>query len=114
MYDENLMREHYFIVCFDEEGNINDTRSRYNGIFAGGYDPSTGEYTNNQDEYKELATKVYKSKSKSGTSGNLWYRQEKKNNYTYVAFIDATERLNNFKTCSRDFSSKRLLSWPNK
>ena len=98
MYDENLMREHYFIVCFDEEGNINDTRSRYNGIFAGGYDPNTGEYTNNQDEYKELATKVYKSKSKSGTSGNLWYRQEKKNNYTYVAFIDATERLNNFKT----------------
>ena len=98
MYDESLMREHYFIVCFDEEGNINDTRSRYNGIFAGGYDPNTGEYTNNQEEYKELATKIYKSKSKSGTSGNLWYRREQKNNNTYLAFIDATERMNNFKT----------------
>ena len=33
LYDESLTREHYFIICFDQEGNIDDTRSRYNGIF---------------------------------------------------------------------------------
>ena len=99
MYDESLYREHYFIVCFDAEGNIDDSKSRYNGIFANSYDPNTGQYINNQDAYKELATKVYTSKSKSGSSSNnLWYIREQRSSGTYMAFIDATDRLNNFRT----------------
>ena len=98
LYDESLTREHYFIICFDQEGNIDDTRSRYNGIFSGSYDYSTGQYVSNQDEYKALATKVYATKSTSGTTDNLWYRRETKNEYTYLAFIDIDERMNSFNT----------------
>ena len=98
MYDENLTREHYFIVCFDQEGNIDDTRSRYNGIFAGSYDYSSGQYVSNQDEYKALATKIYNTKSNSGSTDNLWYRREAKNEYTYLAFIDVKDRMNNYNT----------------
>ena len=93
---DSLYREHYFIVCFDENGNIDETRSRYNGIYAGSYDPSTGTYTNNQEENKQLATKIYTSKSKSGATGNLWYVREERKSGTYMAFIDVTDRLNNF------------------
>ncbi len=98
MYDENLSRENYFIVCFDKDGNIDDTRSRYNGIFSGRYDYSTGEYISNQDEYKTLATEIYATKSNSGSSDNLWYRREQKDDYTYLAFVDIIGRMNTFNT----------------
>ena len=83
MMDDSLMREHYFVVSFDENGEIN-------------YSDFMHIFSINEEDGKALATTVYNGKTMSGYVGNLWYKKEQRRANTYVAFIDVQEKMNNF------------------
>ncbi len=83
MMDDSLMREHYFVVSFDENGEIN-------------YSDFMHVFSINEEDGKALATTIYNGQTNNGSVDNYWYKKEKRRNNTYVAFLDVKEKMNNF------------------
>ena len=81
--EQNILREHYFIVSFDDNGEI--TGSNFKHIFS-----------ISDEEGKELALKVYNQDSSYGKNGSLRYKKDIKEGTTLVAFIDINERIGGF------------------
>ena len=83
--DDSLMREHYFIVSFDENGEIN-------------YSNFMHTFSISQEDGEALARTIYNGKTSNGSlnNNNLWYKKEQKRTNTYVAFVDVKERMDNF------------------
>lgn len=83
--DDPTMKERYFIVSFDSNGNINNFDYRH--IF------SISEQSGN-----ELATKIYKDEISGGKYEEYRYKKVVKDDgFTYVAVVDVKERIDNFK-----------------
>lgn len=80
---EDIQREHYFIVSFNSDGTVN--QSNFKHIFIV-----------NEETGIKLATSVYNGNTYNGKIDNLYYQKANKNNLTYVAFVDAKERLDSF------------------
>ena len=80
---ERLMREHYFVVSFDLDGNIN-------------YSDFMHVFSISQEEGEALATDIYKNGTKGGMVKDFRYTREKRKDNTYIAFIDIHERLNSY------------------
>ena len=78
---ERLMREHYFVVSFNADGEINYTDFMH--IFS-----------INEEEGKALATDIYSKGSTGGVVRDFRYSRDKRKENTYLAFIDIHERLN--------------------
>lgn len=81
--DEKLTREHYFIVSFDADGEIN--YSNFMHIFS-----------ISQEDGEALATEIYQNGSTGGVTEDYRYLRENKKENTYIAFIDIHERLDNY------------------
>ncbi len=81
--EQNILREHYFIVSFNDDGEITD--SNFKHIFS-----------ISDEEGKELALKVYNQDSFYGKNGSLRYKKEIKEGTTLVAFIDINEKIGGF------------------
>ena len=79
----DLERSHYFIVSFNEDGSIKESNFKHI-LFI---DEETG---------KDMATNIYNGSSLKGKIDNLYYKKEVNNNLTYVAFVDAKDRLDSF------------------
>ena len=80
---EKLMREHYFVVSFDENGDIN-------------YSDFMHVFSISEEEGKTLATEIYNKGTKGGVTKGFRYSRDKRNNNTYLAFIDIHERMTNY------------------
>ena len=80
---ERLMREHYFVVSFDAEGNIN-------------YSDFMHVFSISQADGEELAKDIYSNGSNGGVIKDFRYTREKRKDNTYIAFIDIHERLNSY------------------
>ena len=81
--DEKLTREHYFIVSFDADGEIN--YSNFMHIFS-----------ISQEDGEALATEIYQNGSTGGVTKDYRYFRENRKENTYIAFIDIHERLDNY------------------
>ena len=80
---EKLMREHYFVVSFDAEGNIN-------------YSDFMHVFSISQADGEALAKDIYSNGSNGGVVKDFRYTREKRKDNTYIAFIDIHERLNSY------------------
>ena len=80
---ERLMREHYFVVSFDENGEIN-------------YSDFMHVFSISEEDGKALATEIYQKGVTSGSVKDFRYSREKRKENTYIAFIDVHERLNSY------------------
>lgn len=80
---ERLMREHYFVVSFDQNGEIN-------------YSDFSHVFSISEEEGKALATDIYKNGSSGGVVRDFRYGRDKRRDNTYIAFIDIHERLNSY------------------
>ena len=80
---ERLMREHYFVVSFDIEGNIN-------------YSDFMHVFSISQADGEALAKDIYSNGSNGGVIKDFRYTREKRKDNTYIAFIDIHERLNSY------------------
>ena len=80
---EKLMREHYFVVSFDENGEIN-------------YSDFMHVFSISEEEGKALATEIYQGGSTNGQVRDFRYSRDKRKNNTYIAFIDIHDRLNSY------------------
>lgn len=78
---EKLMREHYFVVSFNDNGEI--VYSDFMHVFS-----------IKEEEGKALATEIYNGGSKKGVVKDFRYCRDKRKENTYLAFIDIHERLN--------------------
>ena len=81
--DDGFLREHYFLVDFDSNGEV--TRTNFMHIFS-----------INEEEGVEMAKKVYAKESKTGSSGNFRYQKREKEDKLTIAFLDITEKVNSF------------------
>ena len=81
--DQGFLREHYFLVEFDENGDV--TNQNFMHIFS-----------IQEDQGIEIAKKVFSRDSKAGSSGNFRYQKRKKEDKTTIAFLDITEKLNSY------------------
>ena len=81
--NDNIVREHYFIVTFDNNGSI--TNSNFKHIFS-----------INEEDGKELAATIYSKQSNKGSTGNFRYQKKENNEGVYIAFIDIKEKMDNF------------------
>ncbi len=82
--DNSLMREHYFIVSINKNGEI--VESNYRHIFIV-----------DETEGNEYALKVFNNEWTSGKYDKLRYKKEtKQDGLTYVAFLDMKERMDSF------------------
>lgn len=82
--ENSLMREHYFIVSINKNGEI--VESNYRHIFIV-----------EEVEGNEYALKVFNNEWTSGKYDNLRYKKEtKQDGLTYVAFLDMKERMDSF------------------
>ena len=81
--DEGFLREHYFLVDFDENGEI--TRTNFMHIFS-----------IQEDQGKEIAKTVYEKDNKAGSYGNFRYQKRNGDDKTTLAFLDITDKLNSF------------------
>ena len=81
--DDGFLREHYFLVDFDNNGEV--TRTNFMHIFS-----------ISEDEGVELAKKAYIKESKTGSSGNFRYQKREKEDKTTIAFLDITEKIDSF------------------
>ena len=96
---DNIMREHYILVSYNEDGSVN--RSDLNHIF----------FLSNE-EALNLANSIYSGSSDTGKTNNLYYKKIEKNNITYVVLIDAKDRtqsINDFLVSSILISSISYL-----
>lgn len=81
---ERMLREHYFLVSFNESGTINRFEKEMQII--------------SDIEAKELAAKVFKNEISGGKYGDFRYSKTiKSDGLTYVAFVDIKEKMDNFK-----------------
>ena len=80
---EKLMREHYFVVSFDLEGNIN-------------YSDFMHVFSISQEDGEALATEIYLKGTKGGTTKDFRYARDRRKDNTYIAFIDIHERLTSY------------------
>lgn len=81
---ERMLREHYFLVSFNESGTINRFEKEMHII--------------SDIEAKELAAKVFKNEISGGKYGDFRYSKTiKSDGLTYVAFVDIKEKMDNFK-----------------
>ena len=92
--DDNLMRQNYFLVSFDSNGNI--AQYNFSHIFS-----------ISETEGKELATSIYNGTKVKGTVGNYKYLKSESNGYTYVACLDVKEKTESF---NRLLLSSSLIS----
>lgn len=81
--NDHIVREHYFIVTFDNNGSI--TNSNFKHIFS-----------INEEDGKELAATIYSKQSNKGSTGNFRYQKKENNEGMYIAFIDIKEKMDNF------------------
>ncbi len=79
-YEPDIMREHYFIVEFDSEGNA--TSSNFLHIFS-----------ISQTDGLTLAKSIYEGSSDHGQSGNYRYLKSNQESSCYVACLDVKERM---------------------
>jgi len=81
---KEIRQEHYFILAFDNTGNVVKKNLSHMFIYS-------------EIECIELATKVYRNELNGWEYGSLRYMKEiKEDNLTYVGFIDIKERLDSF------------------
>ena len=80
---DNIQREHYFVVAFNSDGTVN--QSNFKHIFI--VNETTGI---------ELATSVFNGVNTHGKIDNLYYQKANKGNLIIVAFVDAKDRLDSF------------------
>ena len=77
----DLRQEHYFVVSFNPDGSIKEINHQHMFIL-------------NENECKDLASKVYNNELIGGKYGNYRYQKSIKNDgLTYVGFVDIKERL---------------------
>ncbi len=79
-----VRREHYFIVSYNQDGSVN--QSNFKHIL----------FIINEADGLKMASEVYNSDKTNGRNDNLFYKKTTKDNLTYVAFVDAKERLDSF------------------
>ena len=80
---EKLMREHYFVVSFNAEGEIN-------------YSDFMHVFSISEEDGKALATEIYQKGKVSGQVKDFRYSRDKRKDNTYLAFIDIHERLTSY------------------
>lgn len=80
MPDDRLMRENYFCVLFDADGNVEN--SNYIHVFA---------ITN--EECESFARDIYNGKKNSGKKGDYRYKKVKEGDKTKVAVLDIGQHL---------------------
>ena len=96
--EQNILREHYFIVSFDESGTI--TNSNFKHIFS-----------ISEEDGKNLALDVYNKDSNSGSSESFRYKKEVKGAETCIAFIDINDKISNFQNFLISSTVVSLISY---
>ena len=82
-FNQDFLREHYFLVAFDENGEVSETN--FTHIFS-----------IREEEGVEIAKGVYAKGGKTGSSGNFRYQKRKTDNGITIAFLDVTEKLGSY------------------
>ena len=78
-----VQREHYFIVSYNQDGSVNQSSFKHIFIIS-------------EADGLKMASEVYNGNKADGRNDNLFYKKTTKDNLTYVAFVDAKERLDSF------------------
>ena len=80
----DIRQDHYFIVSFNNDGSVNKVNATHMFMY-------------NEEECKQLATRVYNNELTGGKYDTLRYALEKKNDgLTYVGFVDIKDKLDSF------------------
>lgn len=81
--NERVLREHYFLVSFDQTGEV--TGKNFSHIFS-----------IREEDGIELAKTVFAKKSKAGESGYFRYQKRMKEDETTIAFLDIQDKLGSY------------------
>lgn len=84
-FPERILRQHYFVVRFDEEGNVESKDTQQMFILS-------------EQECVDLASRVYRNELTGGRYGDFRYQKATdRYNAVTVAFIDQMEKFDNAK-----------------
>ena len=96
--EDSVLREHYFVVAFDNNGDVSG--SNFKHIFS-----------INESDGKELAISIYNKNSNKGTHGSYKYLRSENSGTVYIVFLDVKDKMNSFNTFLLSSIAISLISY---